>query len=435
MNEDDGGKVGKGISTIRASKNDPYPLRRVRAEEFETWSRMVANTYGEDLSEADIANERSAIELDRTIVAFDGDSSVGGTASLTRSMTMPGAVQLPIAGVAWVGVAPTHRRRGILTSMMRKQLTDLHESGAEPVAILHASEGAIYGRFGYGLASYGAWLQGDTRAMGFRSGVDTGQGTIRLLSRDEARPLMEMVYDTVYNSVGWVERPVKFWDYRLYDAERARQDTSAPRFAIHEEPGGAVNGYAIYRPKYERDVFGNSLNTVQVIELATTTRQAYAALWRFLIDIDLHPRITYDGALDEPLSHLLLNARAVRSTVVDILSVRLVDVDRALAARRYATPLDVVFDVEDSFCPWNAGRYRLQADGDAVTCERTPARADLRLSSTELGAVFLGGTTLASLAAAGRVTELRPGALARCTVAFRGEREPWYPAGAAFPAY
>jgi predicted acetyltransferase len=397
---------------------------------------MVANTYGADRSDAYLANERSCIELDRSIGAFDGDAPVAGAAIYPRSMTLPGRVQQPVAGITWVGVSPTHRRRGILTSMMRKQLTGLHESGAEPVAVLRASEGAIYGRFGYGIASHGASFQGDKRSMGFRSDIDVGQGTIRLLSRDEARPLMEKVYDTVrVDSVGWVDRPDKHWDARLYDAEHARQGASAPRFAVHEAPRGTITGYAIYRLKDERDVYGNNISSVEVIELAASTRQAYAAVWRFLIDIDLHPRITYNGAPDEPLPHLLNDARAVRSTVVDILLVRLVDVNRALAARQYATPLDVVFQVEDSFCPWNAGRYRLQADGDLVTCERTQQHADMQLSSTELGAVFLGGTTLASLAAAGRVTELQPGAVVSCSVAFRGEREPFYPAGAAFPAF
>ncbi|MFC9233785.1 sterol carrier protein domain-containing protein [Streptomyces decoyicus] len=167
----------------------------------------------------------------------------------------------------------------------------------------------------------------------------------------------------------------------------------------------------------------------------TTCHQAYAALWRFLAGIDLVPWIEYEGAVDEPLPHLLTDPRAVRSTQVDRLWVRLVDVGRALAGRRYATPLDLVLDVEDTFCPWNTGRYRLQADGDTVACERTHDPADLQLTSTELGAAFLGGTTLASLAATGRVSELQPGALARATSAFRGEREPFYPGGWAFPAY
>lgn len=111
------------------------------------------------------------------------------------------------------------------------------------------------------------------------------------------------------------------------------------------------------------------------------------------------------------------------------------DVERALTARRYSTSLDLVLEVQDPFCPWNAGRYSLRADGESVTCERTQARPDLRLTSAELGAAYLGGTTLSSLAAAGRVEELRPGALTAASLAFRGEREPFHPSGWAFPAF
>ncbi|MBA8826483.1 putative acetyltransferase [Saccharopolyspora lacisalsi] len=315
--------------------------------------------------------------------------------------------------------------------MMRKQLTELHERG-EPIAALHASEATIYGRFGYGIATHGLRMRGEKRSMRFRPDVDLGRGSIRLVDRAEARPLIEPVYDAVRRrSVGWLDRPDRFWRARLYDEEHVRGGATALRFAVHREPDGAVTGYAIYRLKGTGDDDPDS--TVRVIELVATTRQAHAAVWRFLADIDLHPWISYEAALDEPLPHLLLDARAVRSTMIDRVWVRLVDIDRALAARRYATPLDVVLEVTDPFCPWNAGHYRLQADGDSVTCERTRERAELRLSSTELGAIYLGGTTLASLAAAGRVTEFRPGAVAECTTAFRGHREPFHPCGAAFP--
>ncbi|WP_232792572.1 GNAT family N-acetyltransferase [Actinacidiphila yeochonensis] len=417
------------------SVTDPYILRPVSDSEFNIWARMVTDTYGGDLSDEELANERATIELDRTIGAFDGDTPVGGAAVHPRSLTVPGAV-LPVAGVTWVGVAPTHRRRGILTSMMRKQLTGLHESGGEPIAALRPSEAAIYGRFGYGPATRGNQLRCEKRAMHFRPGIDFGDGTIRLLSRDEARPLMEKVYDQVRTgSIGWPDRTNRFWNSRLNDAPHSRGGATSLRFAVHHSPGGDATGYALYRLNSARDALGNNASAVQLVELATATRSAYAALWHFLAGIDLVPWIEYEAAVDEALPHLLTEPRAVRSTVVDRLWVRLVDVDRALAGRRYSTPLDVVLDVEDHVCPWNTGRYRLQAEGDTVTCGRTKAPADLHLTSAELGAVFLGGTTLASLAAAGLVQELRPGTLARATRAFRADREPFYPGGWAFPAY
>src|SRR5260370_11637729 len=163
------------VTTI--TMRDPYPLRPVSSDEFKTWAHMIANTYGQDRRDADLEHERSTIELERTIAAFDGAEPVAGAAIYTRSMTIPGARQ-PSAGVTWISVSPTHRRRGILTSMMRKQLTDLHESGGEPIAMLNASEATIYGRFGYGIASHPAQFDGQNRSMALLPHIGFLQRTI-----------------------------------------------------------------------------------------------------------------------------------------------------------------------------------------------------------------------------------------------------------------
>ncbi|MFI7537943.1 GNAT family N-acetyltransferase [Streptosporangium sp. NPDC049376] len=412
--------------------SDTYPIRPVTGEEFETWARVVSDTYGEDRTEEDLAVERSATELERTLAAFDEGRIIGGTAACTRVLTVPGAV-LPTAGITWVGVTPTHRRRGVLTCLMRRQLTDLYEGGGEPIAALRPSEAPIYGRYGYGPASRGALLRCEKRSMAFLPGTDFGDGRIRLLERDEARPLVEEVYERVRpGAVGWPDRPGNCWDIRLADGPQDREGATALRHAVHRESGGRADGYALYRIK---DGHGDGGRAVQVVELVAVTRRAYAALWRFLAGIDLVPWIEYEGAADEALPYLLADPRAVRAHEVDRLWVRLVDVARALAGRRYALPLEVVLDVRDDFCPWNTGRLRLWAETGTAGCERTAAAPDLRLTPAELGAAFLGGTTLETLARAGRVEELRPGALARASAAFRGAGEPFYPGGPAFPAF
>ncbi|MEU4570972.1 GNAT family N-acetyltransferase [Nonomuraea sp. NPDC023979] len=403
-----------------------YPLRTIGADELDAWARMITTTYGQDWVDGGLRNAAVSIEPGRTLAAYDGTEIVGGASIYGRVMTVPGGTT-PVAGITLVAVLPTHRRRGILTAMMRRQLTDLHESGGEPIAALNAAEATIYGRFGYGIASHVAEVRGEKRLMALRPGTELGDGTIRLLSRERAQPLLEKVYDTARRtSVGWVDRTGKFWEARLADGEGARDGGTALRFAVHLEAGGEVTGYALYRSKQD---------LVHVVELAATTRQSYAAMWRFLIDLDAHTGLVYDGALDEPLKHLLTDPRAARTTLIDNLWVRLVDIGRALTARRYATPLDLVLEVQDPFCPWNAGRHRLLADGDTVTCERTRARPDLRLTAGELGAAYLGGTSLTSLAAAGRVEEFCPGAIAAASLAFRWEREPFHPSGWDFPAF
>lgn len=406
-----------------------FLLRPLTEPEFDTWAAMTAGVYGQDWRPGGLRNARETTSFDRTIAAFDDGEIVAGAAIFSRNLTVPGAV-VPVAGVTLVAVSPTHRRRGLLTAMMGMQLTGLYESG-ETVAALSAAEAGIYGRFGYGPASQVARLRGVQRAMAFRPDVHLGAGRIRLLDREKALPLISQVYDRVRRtSVGWVDRPARFWEARLSDSPGA----TSLRYAVHSEPDGAVTGYALYRLRPEGNGTGD-VSEVQVVELAAATRQAYAAVWRFLLDLDGHFRISALVALDEPLPLLLADPRGARLAPVDNLWVRLVDVERALAARRYATPVDVVLEVCDGFCPWNNGRYRLVADGSWVTCVRTSAPADLSLTAADLGAVYLGGTTLATLAAAGRVVEQRPGALARSTVAFRGEREPFHPSGAAFPAY
>lgn len=403
-----------------------YPLRTITAHEIDAWARMVTTTYGQDWREGGLRGAARSLEPDRTIAAFDGPEIVGGASIYGRLLTVPGGAA-PVAGITLVAVLPTHRRRGILTAMMREQLTGLHAAGGEPIAALNAAQATIYGRFGYGVASHVAQIRGDKRFMALRPGTDPGEGTIRLLGREDARPLLEKVYERAREgAVGWVDRAEKYWQARLADGEGAREGGTALRYAVHREPGGEATGYALYR---------SMPDLVRVIEVAATSRQSYAALWRFLIELDGHTELAYDGAVDEPLTHLLADPRTARTTLMDNLWVRLVDVDRALSARRYATGLDIVVEVRDTFCPWNAGRHRLTADGDTVTCDRTRARADLRVTAAELGAAYLGGTTLASLAAAGRVEELRPGAVTTTSRAFHGDRAPFHPSGWAFPAF
>lgn len=420
---------------IYAMTVSSLPLRCVADEEFGPWARMIADTYGMDRSEEELADQRAATDLSRTLAVFDEGVPVAGASVYSRMLTVPGGV-LPVAGIASVGVAPTHRRRGILTSMMRAQLTDLHEHRREPIAALRPSEAGIYGRYGYGPATAGNQLRCDRRAMRFRPGTDFGTGTVHLQSADQARPFIEEIYDQVRTAtVGWPDRRPAHWTVRLADYPHRRGGATSFRCAVHRENDGRATGYALYRHGSAPDGLGGSAGVVEVAELAALSRQSYAALWRFLAGIDLMTWIDYEGALDEPLPHLLADPRAVRAAPVDRLWLRPVDIDRALAGRSYSLPLDLVLEVRDDFCPWNSGRYRLQADKGAAACEPTTASADLRLTAAELGAAFLGGTSLTSLAAAGLVEELRPGALPLASAAFRGAREPWYPGGWAFPLY
>jgi predicted acetyltransferase len=402
-------------------------LRPIDGTEFPAYYRSLCETFGEDPRDGERDAEARVFEPERSIAGFDGDQIVATAGIFTRDMTLPGGPR-PIAAVTLVSVAPTHRRRGVLTEMMRRQLTELHEDQGEPVAALWASEGGIYGRFGYGLGSSRISFTGRTPEMALRPGIDRGTGRIRLVTGEQARPPLAEVYEQVRGrQVGWLDRRGSWWDYRLRDPDDHRDGATAFRFALNTEEDGRVTGYAVYRVKQVWDIRRNE-SEVAIAEVVATNPAAYANLWSFLTNLDLIRVVRRrNSPLDEPLRHQLANPRALAMDVLDNLWVRLADVGRALAYRRYAVDVDVVLEVADDFCPWNAGRWRLRGGADGADCVPTQDSPDLALSAAELGAAYLGGTRLAALAAAGRVAELRPGAVAAASRAFAGDREPWCP--------
>jgi predicted acetyltransferase len=402
-------------------------LRPIDSSEFPAFFRSILETFGEDPRDVDRDAELWVFEPERSLAGIEGDDIVATGAICSRDMTVPGGPR-PVAGVTMISVSPTHRRRGILTQIMSRQLAELYEQSREPVAALWASEGGIYGRFGYGVAARRAALSARTVELRLRPGTDLGSGRVRLAGAEEARPHLMQVYEELRGEqVGWLDRRGRWWDHRLRDPEHWREGATALRYALNTEEDGRVTGYAVYRV---RSRWGNGTNDseVEVFELAAATPQAYASVWSFVTNLDLVPKMSKRIApLDEPLQHLLLDPRALRLDVLDCLWVRLADVGRALAGRTYSAEVDVVLDVSDDFCPWNARRWRLSGGPAGAECAPTHDPADLALSSTDLGTAYLGGGTLAGLAAAGRVTELRPGALATGTRAFVGDRQPWCP--------
>ncbi|GDY32366.1 GNAT family N-acetyltransferase [Gandjariella thermophila] len=399
---------------------DPqFTVRTLSAEEFDAFQAVENAAFLADRRPEVEQRRRALFEPERTHGAFQAGEMIGAAQVCTRSMTLPGVGPQPVAAVTGVAVAPGHRRRGVLTALMRAQLTALHEAGGEPVAVLWSSESEIYGRFGYGLAAGHARLAVPAGAA-FRPGVPTSPAPVREMSREDALPLLAKVYDeAAAGRVGHLTRSPAAWAAQLADEEYLRDGCTSYRFAVHPE------GYAVYRAKPAWGDRGPD-GQLRVREMVATTPAGYAATWRYLLDVDLIAELRWEvAAVDEPLVHLLANARAAVMRVSDALWVRPVDVPRALALRGYAATVDLVFEVADEFCPWNAGRWRLAVDGDGrAEVSRTDRAPDLALDVADLGAAYLGGTTLATLAAAGRVRERVPGALAAATRAFAGDRPP-----------
>jgi predicted acetyltransferase len=397
-------------------------VRPITPGEADLFVRTVEGTFGDHPRPEEIENELLVLEPDRALAAYDGSEMVGTAAVLSMSLTVPGG-RTPMAGVSDVGVSPTHRRRGLLTELMRRQLQDIHDQG-EALAGLWASESLIYGRFGYGWAAFG----GDARIERARSGfVDpaTGDGRVRLLDRDQALPAMRAAYERALpGRPGMMARSEVWWDYVLFDPEHRRDGASASFFAVHEGSGGA-DGYVIYRIKRSWDE-GFPQGTVTIEEMVAGTPEAHAALWQYCFGVDLVTEIrAFNIPVDDPIRWRLADPRRLRVTLFDSLWLRVVDVPKALAERRYAVEGSLVLEVVDPFCPWNEGRFELRAGPEGAVSSRTEAAADLVVRAGDLGATYLGGVRFADLAAAGRVSEATAGAIGRADAMFSWSPAPW----------
>lgn len=404
-------------------------LRVLRRDEWNTWYDTLIRAFG---AVAEAPEERelwdSLTEVDRSLGAWDGDACVGTAGAFSFRLTVPGGASVPAAGVTMVSVAATHRRRGVLTSMMRRQLDDVREWGW-PLAVLTASEPEIYGRFGYGAGTFHVNAEIDTTRVRLSVPPGTDDVRLRYAVPTEALDLCEAVYARkVPGRPGMLARLPGWERLRVLDPEVDR-DGGSPLQCVLAERDGEVVGYARFRIKPEWDVSGPK-GSVLLRDTEALDPAAQAALWRFLFDIDLTSTVkAYGRPLDEAWQHQVSDIRRCALRVRDSLHVRLVDVGAALEARTYQASVDVVFEVEDAFCPWNAGRWRLTGDAKGASCGRTTDPADLSLSVRELGAAYLGGVSLEALGAAGRVRELRQGALAEASVGFASVVAPWLPHG------
>jgi predicted acetyltransferase len=413
--------VDRAVDYEEAMNDAEVSIREGIAEDWRAISKLLSHVFHHEDDPAARDVQESVFEPDRSLVADDNGLVVGHAAAYTRDLTVPGGV-VPAAHVTLVGVAPTHRRQGVLTRMMHRQLREISAGGREPIAALWASEGKIYPRYGYGRAVHRLAL--DVSTLEVRTPVVTSGGRVRLVEPIDAYKLFAQVYETVRpDRPGWSTRDDRWWRSVLSDVPSARHGRTELHGAVHEMPDGPT-GYAVWRTE-SAWAAGGPAGTVHVRELVAADPQAYATLWRFLLSTDLARSVTFDFATpDEPLLHLVDEPRRLGAVLTDSLWIRLVNLPGALAARRYAAPVDVVLQVGDPLLPENAGRWRLTGGPRGATCTPTETPADLDCTVLELGAAYLGGTSLAALADAGRVRELTPGTLAPAATAFGWHRGP-----------
>jgi predicted acetyltransferase len=376
--------------------------------------------FGFDPLEADYDAARDFLEWDRVAGAFLGDRLGGINAVLSLELPVPGGGSVRAGGLTWVGVHPELRRRGLLAAMMRHHLGAVRDAG-ETVSILYAAEPAIYGRFGYAIATQDVKLSVG-RGAALRDVPGADQITVSFETADIAEH-KDLVVD-VWNRAradrpGWASRPDTALRESIFATRPPHVRRSEPqRILIARDAAGDVRGYGFFVRKLGWENTGPS-GTTRVSEVVALDAAAARALWGRLLDLDLQSKVEIGRRpTDDALLHLLVDSRAAAPILQDGLWLRLVDLPAALAARRYSAEIDVVLEVTDALLPGNAGRWRVTGGPHRACCERTDDSPDLALDVRDLAAAYLGGTTLTALAASGLVAEHRPGALEPAARAF-----------------
>ena len=392
--------------------------------DLKAWYEPLAEAFGEDLTPDEIEAEKPFMELDRLINAFDGERRVASSGAFSLRLTVPGGAVVPACGITGVGVVPDARRRGVLRQMMTWLLDDAIKH-QEPVAILWASEAAIYQRFGFGMGTLASSFEVDRDRVVFRTPLPARDDVrVRLVGVEEGARLAATIYDQIRaQAPGTLEREDLEWTRMIMGDASWMRGKNGPKYRAVIEIGGEARGYATYRINGDWSVRG-SANTVLVVDFQAVDAEAEQYLWQWLVSMDLATTLkTMRGPVPHPLQLMLLDPRRLGLTVGDGMWLRIVDMAGALSARTYAGEGSLVLEVADDVLPANAGRWQLTVTGDgAAVVTPTTAEPDLVLDIAALACTYLGAWRFIDLAAAGRVRECHPGTLHTADVLFTPSR-------------
>ncbi len=420
-------------STKKKASTAPHlaepQLKHLTDATFKDFHAAISRGFQEAPRPETLELDREVFENTRMFGFKVGRRWVSTCGDFARRLTVPGGAAVPTAAVTVVTVHPPYRRRGLLTAMMKHQLEQVAKRG-EPLAALWASESLIYGRFGYGPATTRAVLTGTSRRLSYLPGVAVS-GSVDEVTREEFLRVAPGLHEAMRpDRPGTMVRDENVWEFAVFDQAFARRGSSEIRYVLHYDAVGDADGFATYRFKEQFDE--EPEGDVRIKEVWAEDPAAYASLWRYLLDLDLARTFHWWSApVDEPLRHLVADARAVVTSLTDNLYVRLVEVQAALGARKYAAGVDLVIEVDDPLLPENSGRYRIVTDGDpegsSAEVSRVTTAPDLSMGILELGSIYLGGVPLTDLHRVRRVTEHTTGAVAAASTAFGWHRAPWCP--------
>ncbi|MFE2294259.1 GNAT family N-acetyltransferase [Streptomyces sp. NPDC059452] len=410
-------------------------IRTVTASAYPDWLRAVQNGFltAGSPDEEHVAERLADTDLSRVQGVFEAGRCVATFRSFAQELTVVGGATVASDAITGVTVAPTHRRRGLLSRMMATDLAAARERG-EVVATLIAAEYPIYGRYGFGPAAWTAEWEVSVHRAGLdprRSGQPEGGGRVELVDGADVRKYgPELHARLAARRPGIVSRSERWWKLHTGAAATypAHDKWTEPFYAIHRDADGEVDGLLVYGTDDRWGDANQPLNTATVRDLIALTPAAERALWHFLCSVDWVTTVRSGyRAPDDLLPLLLPDPRAARPvTYSDWLWLRLLDVPRALEARTYGSEASLVLDVRDGGGVAE-GRFLLDASAAGARCTPTTRSADLALGAGELAALYLGDESVRRLVDLGRVEELRSGAAARADAAFRTGRRPWCP--------
>ncbi|MEV7598020.1 GNAT family N-acetyltransferase [Kitasatospora sp. NPDC089797] len=406
-------------------------VRAVSVDEVEEWNRAL--NFGFLRPHAGVSPElrRRQWEPGRMQAGFDGDRQIATFRSFDVELTVPGGAVVRADAITNVTVSSTHRRRGLLSAMMRRDLEAAAGRGCA-VAVLIAAEFNIYGRFGFGPATVGCgWHIDLSRTRGLREGLPgVPGGRIDFVTLAEQRELGAALYERWrLTQPGAIARDAIWWERNTRLIQVPGDDFKEPFTAVHRDADGEVTGLVVYRVDSKWDGARPDA-TLTVDELIALDLPTAVELWRLVLGVDWVRKVTVKGvAPDDPLPLLLQDPRAATADKAnsDFMWLRLLDVEAAFDARSYGAAGRVVLEVEDHL-GYASGRFALEVAADGTgRCVRTTDDADLALGASELGSLYLGAETAPRLAAAGLLTELRPGAAAAADLLLRTPLRAWTP--------
>jgi predicted acetyltransferase len=408
--------------------------RKVTESEFPDWLRALATGFLRPpaFTDEDVKRFRATTDLERTTGAFDGGRCVATYRTFPQRLTVVGGATVDASAVTNVAVTATHRRRGLLSRLMRADLAEARERG-DAVATLIAAEYPIYGRYGFGAATCTTEWSVDVPRAGLdprRSGRDDAAGgRIDLVDGEDVRTLGPALHTRLAAlRPGVVSRDDRWWRLNTGGEPHPFHLWTEPFYAVYRSASGEVEGLLVYRVGDEWSDAKQPVTAAQVRDLLALTPAAERALWRYLCSIDWVTTVkSGNRAPDDLLPRLLPDPRAARiKTHADFLWVRILDVVRSLEARTYDTSAELVLELRDPL-GLSCGRFLLETAPDGASCAPTTRSPDLTLDIRELGALYLGDESPLRLAALGELQEHRSGAVAVAERVFRTPARPWCP--------